>query len=247
MANLDFGTFNRDPLADKVAERIKYLIKDQQLQPGDRLPPERELAELMGVSRPVIRSALHALSNMKIIEIRGKAGTFINSLEPKQLVEHLEFVFPLNDSTYLDLMKVRMVVEPALAEFAARNMTDEKICMLERCLDRSKAAINDPEAFLEMDLELHRIIFNCARSPILCAFMNSLVEIGIHSRRSTVMIPEMRHIASEDHEALVKALKSRDPEAAGRAMHDHLSHVEVYLQQVARTDQIQINGVNDEQ
>lgn len=131
MTNFDFGIFNRDPLADKVAERLIDLIKDQQLHPGDSLPPERELAEMMGVSRLVIRSALHALSIMKIVENRKKAGTFITSLEPEQLVEHLEFVFSLNDSTYLDLLKVRMVVKPALAEFAARNVTNENIRKLE--------------------------------------------------------------------------------------------------------------------
>ncbi len=247
MANLDFGTFNRYPLADKVAERIKYLIKGQQLQPGDRLPPERELAEMMGVSRPVIRSALRSLSLMKIVEIRKKAGTFINSLEPKQLVEHLEFVFPLNNSSCLDLMKVRMVVEPALAEFAAANMTDENIRKLEDCLERSNAAINDPQAFLEMDLELHKIIFDFARSPILCAFMNSLADLVIYSCSCTVGMPDMGQSTIEDHKALVNALKSRDPEAAGRAMRNHLAHVGDRLEQIARTDQIHTDGVHDEQ
>ena len=223
------------------------LIKAQQLLPGDRLPPERELAETMGVSRPVIRSALHALSIMKIVEIRRKAGTFITSLKPEQLVEHLEFVFTLSDSTYLDLLKVRKVIEPALAEFAARNVTNENIRKLENCLERSKAAINDPKKFLEIDLELHRIIFDLAQSPILCSFMNSLVDLGIYSRSRTGMIPDLRQSTIEDHAALIEALKARDPEAASRVMYDHLTHVEDGLQQLAISAKIHTYGVHDEQ
>jgi GntR family transcriptional repressor for pyruvate dehydrogenase complex len=242
MSNLNFGKFNRDPLSDKVAERLINLIRDQKLQPGDRLPPERELADRMGVSRPVIRSALQALSMMKIVENRKKDGTYITSLEPEQLVEHLEFVFSLNVSTYLDLLKVRMVVEPALAEFAARNVTDRNIRKLELSLERSKTAINDPQIFLESDLELHRIICYLAQSPILCTFMDSLVNLGIHSRKRTVEIPEMRYRTIEDHESIVEALKSRDPYAASLAMRDHLTHVEDRLKQIARTNHIHPNG-----
>jgi DNA-binding FadR family transcriptional regulator len=77
MVNLVFGKFSRDSLASKVAGRITELIKDQQLQPGDRLPPERILAELMGVSRPIIRSAMKMLSKQNVVEIRNKKGTYV--------------------------------------------------------------------------------------------------------------------------------------------------------------------------
>lgn len=76
--------------------------------------------------------------------------------------------------------------------------------------------------------------------------MNSLVNLRIHSRRRTVEIPDMRQSTIEDHEAIVEALKSRDPDAAGRAMRDHLTHVEDRLQQIARTAHIHTNGVYDE-
>src|SRR4030042_6874224 len=185
MANLDFGTFKRDPLAGKVAERIIDLIKIQQLQPGDRLPSEQELAEMMVVSKPTIRSTLRTLSIMKVVEIRKKESVFITSLEPEQLVINLNLKLPLTISTFQDLLRVRMVVEPALAEAATRNVKNAHVRKLERCLELSKASINDPQTFLETDLEFHQIICKLARSPILCAFMNSLVNLGIHSRRRT--------------------------------------------------------------
>jgi GntR family transcriptional repressor for pyruvate dehydrogenase complex len=91
------------------------------------------------------------------------------------------------------------------------------------------------------------MISSLAQSPILYTFMNSLVKLGIHSRRSTVEILDMRQCTIQDHEAIVEALKSRDPETAGRAMRDHLTHVEDRLHQIARTANIQTNGVHDEQ
>ena len=242
MNDIDFGTFKRDPLASKVAERIIDLIKIQQLQPGDRLPSEQELAEMMVVSKPIIRSALRTLSIMNVVEIRKKEGVFITSLEPEQLVINLNLKLPLTISTFQDLLRVRMVVEPALAEAATRNVKNVHVRMLERCLELSKASINDPQTFLETDLELHQIICKLARSPILCAFMNSLVNLGIQSRRRTTEIFEMRKSSILDHDAIIKALESRDPNAASRAMCEHLMHVEESLNWIAKSGDINTTG-----
>lgn len=76
MTNLNFGKFTRETLAIKVADAIIQLINYQQLQPGDRLPPERKLAELLGVSRPVIRSAVKILCDQRLVEIRDKKGLY---------------------------------------------------------------------------------------------------------------------------------------------------------------------------
>ena len=173
---INFGTFDRDPLADKVADRILDLIKEKHLLPGDRLPPERELAEMMGVSRPVLRSALRTLSIMKIVENRHRSGTYITSLEPELLVEHLEFVFELEDPTYLQLVQARKVVEPGLAEMAAQNASEEDIQRLEECLDKTVELINNPHEFLLVDMELHTIISNAAQNFILSRFINSIMK-----------------------------------------------------------------------
>jgi GntR family transcriptional repressor for pyruvate dehydrogenase complex len=229
--DVDFGTIGRETLPDRIAERILALIEEKHLLPGDRLPPERELAEMMGVSRPALREALRALSMMKIVENRQRAGTYITSLEPEQLVEHLEFVFSLDDSTYLVLLEARKVVEPGLAKIAAGKISDQNIQDLESCLERSLRSFNDPQAFLRTDLELHQIICDIAGNAILSRFMASIVKLGTHSRYRTVMIPDVRDKTIDDHQRIVAALKARDPQLAYQAMTDHLEHVENRLKE----------------
>ena len=230
---VDFGIIERSGLSDRVADRILTLISERQLKSGDRLPPERELAELMGVSRPIIREALRALSYMNVIKNRQRAGTFVTSLKPEMLVEHLEFVFSLDDSTYLELVKARKVVEPGLAELAATNITDEQLARLEQLDDRSSALINDPEMFLQTDLELHAIVTDAAHNLVLARFMASIVKISVHSRRRTNAFEDVRQHTINDHHRIVSALKARDPRAARQAMLDHLSAIEQRLMEAA--------------
>src|SRR5512146_521879 len=92
-----FGPFEKDVLPKKIATRLLSLIKEKHLRPGDKLPPERELAVMMQVSRPSLREALRALSIINIIEIRQGDGTYVTSLEPELLIEPLDFVFSLDD------------------------------------------------------------------------------------------------------------------------------------------------------
>src|SRR3989304_10553392 len=132
-----FGTFEKDVIPEKIVARILSLIKEKQLGPGDKLPPERELAAMMQVSRPSLRTALRALSHMNIIEIRQGDGTYVTSLDPQALIEPLEFVFSLDDSTFLELLEARKILEVGIAGLAARQITDEEIAGLEACLVRS--------------------------------------------------------------------------------------------------------------
>ena len=184
-----FGTFDKDVIPDKIVDRLLTLIREKQLGPGDRLPPERELAAAMGVSRPSLRSALRTLSVMNVIEIRQGSGTFITNLETQQLVAHLDFVFSLDDSTFLQLFDARKILEVGIAALAAQHITDDEIAALEACLSESIQAVDDPEAFLLADLKLHGLIAKATHNPILSRIMASLNQLGQASRRRTADLP----------------------------------------------------------
>jgi GntR family transcriptional repressor for pyruvate dehydrogenase complex len=221
-----FGTFERDVLPDKIVARILSLIKEKQLSPGDKLPPERELAAMMQVSRPSLRAALRALSLMNIVEIRQGDGTYVTSLDPGSLIEPLEFVFLLDDSTFLELLEARKILEVGIVELAAQQITDEEIVGLETCLAKSAELVEDYEAFLNIDRELHIRITEASHNPILTRFMQSISQLDLAGRRRTAVIPGMTAQSLEDHRIIVAALKARDPEAARQAMLQHLHNVE---------------------
>jgi len=229
--SVDFGTFSREVLSDKVANRILALIRTQQLKPGDRLPPERDLTEMMGVSRLTLREALRTLSYMNVVENHQRKGTFITSLDPEMLVEHLELVFSLDDSTFLELLRARKVVEPSLAEMAASNITDDELDDLDRVMGKTKELINDPEGFVDTDIELHTIITNAAHEMVLARFMDSILKVSTRSRQRTVALLGVRKQTVNDHIKIIAALKEHNPQLARQAMLDHLTYVERKLMQ----------------
>jgi GntR family transcriptional repressor for pyruvate dehydrogenase complex len=218
-------------MAEVISSKILDLIRQKELQPGDRLPPERELAEMLGTSRPSLREALRALSIMKIIEVRQGDGTYITSLRPEDLVEHLDFIFVLDDSTLEKLFEARKVVEVGNVSLAAQRITDEELEALEECLQRSEQFVNDPDEFLQVDMELHEIITMATRNPMLTRFMLSVSTLVAASRQKTGRVTVVTQQSAADHRKIVAALKARDPQAASAAMLQHLEHVEQGYQQ----------------
>jgi len=211
---------------EAISAEILALLRQKELKPGDKLPPERELAEMLGVSRPSLREALRALSIMKVIEVRQGDGTYVSALKAEELVEHLEFVFMLDDSTMLQLFEARKIVEVGNVSLAAQRISDEEIAALHNCLEESERSAADPEAFLMADIKLHQLITYAARNPLLERFMASISTLGRASRQKTVFVAGMTTTALEDHRQIVAALEARDPQAAGEAMLRHLEHVE---------------------
>ncbi len=219
-------------IAETIVARLLDLIKERELGPGDKLPPERELAAMLEVSRPSLREALRALSVLNVIEMRQGDGTYVSSLDPGLLVEHLEFVLALDDSTILQLFEARKILEVGIVALAAQRITDEEIEALERIVHTTET-IEDPIDFLKNDLELHERITEAAQNPILARTMASISQLGLASRRRTTAIPGVMPNTVEDHRRIVAALKARDPQAAQKAMLTHLNQVEQRLMGLA--------------
>lgn len=226
-----FGTFKKSAISEDIVNSLLSLIRERELRPGDKLPAERELATMMQVSRPSLREALRALAIMNIIEIRQGDGTYVTSLEPALLLSHLDFVFSLTDSEFLELFQARKVLEPGIVEMAAERITDEELIQLEACVQRSIALVDDHQAFLEADVEMHELIAKAAKNSILAQFMASISQLGQVSRQRTVELPGVTRQSVQDHLAIVEALKLRDPAAARAAMLHHLRNVEQELAQ----------------
>ena len=225
----DFGTFKRTTLPDQIANRILDMIREKQLKPNDKLPSERSLAESMNVGRPVLREALRALALMNVIEIRHGAGAYVTDLDPARMVQNLDFVFSLDDSTILELFDARQIVEVGLIELTAARITAEEIACLEEHFEQSIQVSHDPALFAEMDVQLHQMIAEYAQNPILHRFMGSIHQLGIASRQRTVYLPAVIQQSISDHRVIIQALKSHDVAAAREAMASHLKNVKKEL------------------
>lgn len=226
-----FETVEKDLLPNKIVNSLLALIKERQLLPGDKLPPERELAQMMNVGRPSLRAALRALAVMHVIEIHPGSGTYVSSLEPDRLVEHLDFVFALDDSSVLQLFDARRTLEARTALLAAQFITDAEIAQLEAILQVWANAAND-EVREDADRDFHKVIAAASRNPILARFVTVINQLGTESRQRAYRLPTAIDKTMDEHRAIVEALRCRNPQAAQDAMLRHLEQAENYLRQI---------------
>ena len=165
-SEVEFQPLARRTYVAEAIRTIKDMILDGRLAPGQRLPPERSLSEALGVSRPTVREAIRSLQAMNILESRHGAGTFVASLSVDELLRPLQFVLSLAEGGLDHLFEVRLLLEPGAAALAAERASDEQVAGLRDCAARAEAeAIDDAEAMLRLDIELHERIFEACGQP----------------------------------------------------------------------------------
>lgn len=237
-----FAVVPRSTLAEEIANRVLMQIRAQELRPGDKLPAERNLAQLMNVSRPVLREALRALALMGVVDIRQGAGTYITSLEPRRLIAHLDFAFSKDGVALAQLLEARRVVEAGNVRLAAVRITDPELAELDDLVRLLAEAIADPDRFGELDIAVHLAVCSAARNFVLLQFMNIVSALGRVSRERTGGRREVRESVLRDHRRLLDALRAHDADAAERAMLQHLDRVEAELRSAIGSSTPTITG-----
>jgi GntR family transcriptional repressor for pyruvate dehydrogenase complex len=220
-------------LTDEAIDKIKEMIVSGALRPGDRLPKEADLAERLGLSRNSLREAVKALSIIRVLDVRQGDGTYVTSLEPHLLLESLSFVVDFHrDDTVLQFLEVRRILEPAATALACQRMTDDDIGKLQLVLDDLGS---DPsvEALVANDLEFHHLIAAGAGNAALCSLIDGLSGPTTRARIWRGLTQEGAvDKTREQHQAIVDAISSRQPDLARSWATIHISGVEDWLRSV---------------
>lgn len=215
----------REAIAQQVVELILGRIRTGELQPGQKLPTERELAVQLGVGRPSLREGLRALAILRVVDIRQGDGLFVSQLLPEDLLEPLSFFLSLGPHSMDQLFEARIVYESGIAGIAARTLDSEGLRTLKWCIDQGEVAMDDPSEFMELDVKFHQAITKAAKNPFLEKTADAFRSLTRASRSLTVAAPQIRRRSHEDHKRILEALLYRDESAAANAMADHLRHV----------------------
>ena len=205
---------------EQVAEQIQGLIARGVLKAGDRLPPERELVSKFGVGRGSIRDAIRTLEVMGIVEPRQGHGTVVRELSAESLVVPLASV--LSEKRHL----VGELLEPALANRAARNATPDEIAGLEDILRRQQAKVRRGEPGIEEDSEFHYAIAVAARNTVVLRVLDVLMDLLRESRTRSLQSPGRLERSFAGHLRVLRAIKRGDPAGAERAVRQHLTEIE---------------------
>ena len=218
---------DKRPLPQIIADKIIDLIESKELLPGDRLPSEQELMKELNVGRGTIREAIKSLVSRNIVEIRRGVGTFV--AENTGVVEDpLGFSFINNKNKLVkDSMDVRLLLEPSIAKWAARNATDSEILEIIELSNKIEIAILNGEDYSDLDVEFHTKIAISSRNlvvenliPILNTNIRSLIDVT-HAVLKEYTILSRKKIAN--------AIKERNEEMAEQSMKEHIEINQNYL------------------
>lgn len=169
-------------LTDAAIEQIKSMIVSGELAPGDRLPPEQDLAERLGLSRSSLREAVKALEVMRVLDVRRGDGTYVTSLEPHLLLEALSFVVDMHDDdSLLEILAVRRLLESHTAAVAARTASDEQLRGLYGEVAMT-ADMTDIESLVAHDLRFHGAIAQAGGNRYLAGLLDSLTSRTARAR-----------------------------------------------------------------
>jgi GntR family transcriptional regulator, transcriptional repressor for pyruvate dehydrogenase complex len=208
--------------AGLVVTRIRGLIESGEVRSGDRLPPERDLARQLGVSRPSVRSGLKSLAAMGVVQIRQGAGTFITGGPPVLDSEPLSFLAALHGFTRAQMFEARLVLEVAVAGLAAERARPEKVMAISDETTEMFASLDAPSAFLDHDIRFHQAVAAASDNPILGSLVEMVSKMFYELRRESIGVAKDMKLAAEEHRLIYQAIRARDVERAREAMASHL-------------------------
>ncbi|GAB5376154.1 MAG: FCD domain-containing protein [Acuticoccus sp.] len=215
----------RQRVADIVARRILDLVVSGTLKKGDQLPPERELAISLNVSRPSVREAIRGLAILGVVVTRQGGGAYISELDAEALLGPIQFYLSLEEMNVRELYDARSLIESDVARRAAEHMDAEALARLEAVLDEQVGTMNDPEAFRVSDYRFHEVIWEGSRNAFLKRIGQSLNAVGLEFRKRASETPGVLEQSLADHRVLLNALKARDADGAAKAAAQHMKNV----------------------
>ncbi|NHM28790.1 FadR family transcriptional regulator [Desulfofundulus sp. TPOSR] len=216
--------------SQRIVAQIRSLVAEGKLKPGDRLPPERELAQLMNVSRTSVREAIQILATMGMVTIKKGQGIFIAQNDATSLMNTLGELLVVKKDEIKDLLEVRKVLETQAVSLAVERASDEELLTLREIVEDALARITtnevDPAYAREHDARFHGAIFSFTRNHVLIAIVSSLYHVYDRMRSRTTTIPGRAIQSIKDHQRIMEAISRRDKDAAVQAMLEHIQSVE---------------------
>lgn len=210
-------------VSQRIVAQVERLLSDDKLKPGDRLPAEREMAQLLGVSRPSLREAVRILQAQGRLIVKHGQGVFIASPASEQA---LRSALGRAEISINELFSMREVLEVPAAGWAAERITDEETADLQGMLDALDAAFDsapdDFQQLSQLDAGFHLKIAEIARNRFLAQTSHVLHDILTSGMKTTLLIPGRREKSRDQHQRILAALTAHDPPAARRAARAHI-------------------------
>jgi len=226
---LNFKVINKKSTLETIIQQIKNQIKKGILKPGEKLPSERKLSDLLGVSRASVREAIQALAFSGYLEVIQGKGTYILEIATKY-DEIVNFFSEFSNYSLDYLMEARIMLEGEFARLAALNANQEEIDLVERIFNEITSS-KDLNSFVVKDLEFHLTIAKATHNPIMNGLMKIIGEMLYkETHRIIVKSRYTKENTIEITRDLVQAIKKRNAEQAKELMCEHIRNIRASLE-----------------
>lgn len=212
----------KERLVDRVVDELERLIISGELEPGAKLPPERELAEQVGVSRTVLREAVRILVTKGLLATKHGVGTVVQEASSDQFVESMSLLMKMQNLTLDNLHQVRVMLEVENAGLAARLATEADLQALRNALLELEAA-RDPKTIAEKDAGFHNALAQATHNPLMVILLDSISGMMWEIRLALRKYPELSTAGVPDHRLIFNEVVAKDESRARQAMWDHLN------------------------
>lgn len=224
----------RGTLSERAASQLVEFIQAE-MHPGDVLPAEARLAERLGVSRPIVREALKSLQGQGIVEVMNGKGAVVRSLSNGILTSYFSRAIQINRASILELMDVRRGIEFESARLAAQHRSAEQLEQMRSIVSQMQSAIDDPQAYSQLDVQLHILIAQASQNKVLVHLVESLREAlheaslsGLQHRRTRGELVRVQEL----HEMLLHHIGNKDIKQAARTMALHMDEAIAALRHI---------------
>ncbi len=215
----------RSTLSDALTRGILALMREDKLQPGDRLPSVRELSEHFHVAVPTLREAIRRLEAFGVVEVKHGSGIFVRTSQPPLMLAN-PTANAIDRQVILDLLDTRILFEPWCAAAAARQPDSAEVMALVDILDEAETAIDSNDAILQTaNMAFHRGVATCGGNVVLAQVMALLTEIYSSEQSAMLTISNQRLQDHREHRGILQAIRAGDPALASSLMQKHLRSV----------------------
>ena len=226
MLETQLKVIKRRRLHEEIVQQIRELVRDGSLKHGDRLPPEREMAERLEVSRSSLREAIRVLELQGMVVSRPGAGTFINTGQLDAMASVIASCLLGSQQTVQDVFEMRRLLEPGIAALAAERATEEDIGHMEAALEEQKTQIQRGESGVEGDTAFHFALAQATYNAALIKVVMAVSDTLRQSRDRSLQTNGRAQRSLTSHCDMLELVRAHDCEGARQAMEHHISVIE---------------------
>lgn len=223
----EHGRIAKRTVKDQISDKLAYMIHSGLLRPGDELPSERALASTLEVSRETVRAAIGVLHERQMVDVSHGARTRVLGPGLLPMRESVSTLGNLKSRSFEEVAEARAAVELQVIWLAAQRISDTELARLSELLKDQQALFNDPVGFQISDREFHTTLYKSCGNALLVDVVSDFYDYALDYRRLALQRPGAIEQSVSDHQGVVKALQTRQPEAAVAAMRDHLEHIQM--------------------